>query len=234
MLKYLLLLLPICITGQIFGQSRVNRPELSFEKATETLEMATGWMLNTETGKWIENGNVINDEIDQSYWISHIYQNFNWIQFATFKQKNITNYILLFESKSGEYRFPNIQEDWEEENRTYFFILDSLQYNQIKVVVNSKKQKDFHFTFKKYGYITDRFQILGGEHTYSEQNLLNKISSTLKGEVSTDYCITINSQHVDGKDVVRFRLPENCLIAKKTKDAYFEVELLEFSKLMSL
>lgn len=224
----------VAASASLFGQIREDRWNPTFDKMTEKITYASGWMLNKGTGKWIENQNVIADRECPSYWVSHMSQNFRWIQFAAIFYKGTKYYIFLFERQDGEYKYPKIQEDWQEETRTYFFILDSLQYHGLISVVNSKDQRDIQFKSKYSGYITDKFEILGGENIYNEENLLAKIAYTLDNGSSSEYCLVINSQQINQREVIRFRLPEFCLISKYIKDAYFEIEFSDFVKLFTL
>ncbi|MBU3714937.1 MAG: hypothetical protein FGM46_08310 [Ferruginibacter sp.] len=125
-----------------FGQIRQNREVFSFENRSEKITDAIGWKLNNKTGNWIENKNVIYDNNCKYYWVSHIYQNFKWIQFASLLYNGKKFYVLIWESQGGEYKYPNIREQWEQDYRTYFFILDSSQYNKLRVHVNVKEQTD--------------------------------------------------------------------------------------------
>lgn len=53
------------ITLAVFNvnaQSRVNKQVVQFNFKSEKIIEAKGWEQNKETGKWIENKNVIDDE----------------------------------------------------------------------------------------------------------------------------------------------------------------------------
>lgn len=232
-----LLLMAVILTATIFNvaaQSRENKTIATFNSESQKLTAATGWAQNNETGKWIENKNVIDDRDCPSYWISHVSQNFKWIQFKTLIQNGNKYYIFLYESLRGEYKYPNIQEDWETDLRTYFFILTAEQYDEIKTKIDLKTGENIKLTTKMTGYITDKYKILKGEHLYNEENLLAKITKTIEQPSYTESCFVINSQTTDGVDIVRFRLPESCYFAEKSmKTEYFEVKISDFETLLT-
>jgi hypothetical protein len=216
------------------GQNREDRVSLTFDKKTSKLTKAIGWNFNETTGKWIANVNVIHDKQCPSYWVSHISQNFKWIQFASLTHNDSKYFVFLWERLGGSYKYPSIMEEWEEDTRTYFFILDSKQYTDLKAVVNNKEKRDIQFKSKIYGHISDRFKVLGGEYLYNENNLLAKINNALNKEGYSEEYLIINSQNLEGKDIVRFLLPENHLMIKYYKKAYFEVNLQDFSTILTL
>lgn len=162
---------------------------------------AKGWAQNKVTGKWIENKDVIDDRECPSYWISHISQNFKWMQFTTIILNGGQKYyVFLYESLGGEYKYPNIQEDWEDDKRTYFFILTPAEYEKIKKEIDLKSGKNIKVTSKMTGYISDRYKILGGEHLYNEENLLAKITNAIEKPGYSETCFILNSQVVDGQE----------------------------------
>jgi hypothetical protein len=229
----LLISTSILLTINTFAQSRENKVNLKFESKSEKLTTAVGWKLNKETGKWIDNKNVIEDRNCPSYWVSYVSQNFKWIQFSTIKHNQVDLYVLLYERQGGEYKYPNIRQNWEPNTQTHFMIIDSTEYKNLQDAVNNKEAKDVKISSKIYGSMTDRYKILGGEHLYNEENLLAKITNAVEKNGYSETCFMINSQKVDGIDVVRFRLPESCYSAEKDmKEAYFEVKFEEFTKIL--
>ena len=84
------------------------------------------------------------------------------------------------------------------------------------------------------GYFSDRLNILGGEHLYNDENLLAKITNTMEKPGYSETCFILNSQVVDGKEVVRFRLPESCYFAEDyMKTKYFEVNATYFKTILT-
>jgi len=231
--KVLLISISILLTISTFAQSRVNKVNLKFESKSEKLTAAVGWKLNKETGKWIDNKNVIEDRTCPAYWVSHVSQNFKWIQFSTIKHNGTELYVLLYERFGGEYKYPNIREDWEPNTQTHFLVIDSTEYKKLQNAINDKEAKDIKISSKIFGSMSDRYKILKGEHLYNEENLLAKITIALAQNGYSETCFMINSQKVDGVDVVRFRLPESCYSAEKNmKEGYFEAKFEEFTKIL--
>jgi hypothetical protein len=231
--KVLLISASIFLTISTFAQSRENKVNLKFDSKSEKLTTAVGWKLNKETGKWIDNKNVIEDRACPAYWVSYISQNFKWIQFSTIKHNGVDLYVLLYERQGGAYKYPNIKENWEPNTQTHFLVIDSTEYKKLQDAINNKEAKDIKISSKISGSMSDRFKILGGEHLYNEENLLAKITIALEKTGYSETCFIINSQKVDGVDVVRFRLPESCYSAEKDmKEAYFEAKLEEFNKIL--
>jgi len=230
-------LMAVVLTTMIFNltaQSRENKAIATFSSESQKLTTASGWAQNSETGKWVENKNVIHDRDCPSYWISHVSQNFKWIQFKTLIQNEKKYYIFLYESLRGEYKYPNIHEDWETDLRTIFFILTAEQYEEIKTKIDLKTGENIKLTTKMTGHITDKYKILKGEHLYNEENLIAKITKTIEQPSYTESCFVINSQVADSVDIVRFRLPESCIFAEKSmKTEYFEVNISDFKLLLT-
>ena len=231
-----LLLTAVLITATVLNvnsQSRENKVTVEFASESQKLTKATGWEQNEKTGKWVENKNVIDDRECPSYWVSHVSQNFKWIQFRTINQNDKKYYVFLYERLGGEYKYKSIQEDWEADKRTYFFILTTEEYENMKSKVALKSGENIKLTSKMNGHISDRYKILGGEHLYNEENLLAKITKTIEKPSYSESCLVINSQTTDGNNVLRFRLPESCYFAEKyMKTAYFEVKIEEFRTIL--
>lgn len=222
------------VTFNSNAQRRENKETVKFSSKSEKLTEATGWEQNKETGKWIDNKNVIDDRKCPSYWISHVSQNFKWIQFATISNGEQKYYLFLYERLGGEYKYPNIREDWEADKRAYFFILTQVEYESIKKQIDLKSGENIRVTSKMSGYLSDRYKILGGEHLYNEENLLAKITNAIQKPGYFETCFVLNSQVVDGQEVVRFRLPESCSFEEDyMKTKYFEVKATDFKNILT-
>lgn len=222
-----------CIVTNVNAQSRKNRQIVEFKSKSAKLTKATGWGKNKLTGKWVECKNVIDDnKCPSNYQVSHVSQNFIWIQFATIDQNGQAYYIFLYEQLGGNYRYPNIYEGWEHDKRTRFFILTPSQYEEIKKQVDLKLGENIIVTSNMVGGISDSWKLLGGEHLYNEEILLANITNAIKKPISYKTCFIFNSQVVDGVEIVRFRLPEwSCDGSIKTK--YFEVKISEFKTILT-
>lgn len=238
-----LLLTYLFVTFAIFNsnaQSRENKEIVQFSSKSEKLTKAIGWKQDKVTGKWIENKNVIYDRKCPSYLVSHVSQNFKWLQFATILIGGQKYYILLYEQLGGEYKYPHIQEDWVEDLRTHYFILTPNEYENIKKQIDLKSGENIKITSKMSGYLSNRSNILGGEYSYNEENLLAKINNAIEKQGYSKTCFVLNAQVVDGQEVVRFRLPEEDLsldkdcsfVERNFKTEYFEVNASDFKKIL--
>lgn len=216
-----------------FGQSRTNVDKIEFLGKTEKLTKATGWEQNKTTGEWVSNKNVIDYKECKPYWASHVSQNFKWLQFSIVEREGNKYYIFLYEKLSGKYKYPNIQQDWETETQTHFFVITESGFNQFKEKLKLNNGETIQLKSKMNGFITDRYKILGGEHLYNEENLLNKIRNTIDKPNYSELCFTLNSQTIDGSNVIRFRLPESCYSSgENIKTKYFEVLNEDFQKIL--
>lgn len=216
------------------AQSRTSKAMLEFKSESSKLTSAKGWGKNEKTGKWIENKNVIDDQEVKSYWVSHISQNFKWLQFSKLTHNGTDYHVFLYERLGGEYKYKSIREDWEADTRTYFFILTTEQYEKIKTQVELKSGENIKLTSKMTGFISDRYKILRGEHLYNQENLLAKITNTIEKPSYSESCFVLNSQITDGINILRFRLPEGCSSAEKNMETkYFEVKLSEFKTMLT-
>lgn len=215
------------------GQSRENRETLLFADYSEKIMKANGWKYNQNTGKWIVNKNILDTEKTPATWVSHIEQNFNWIQFRSFVLEGKKYYALVWDSEYGTYKYPSLELEWEKERNMCFFIFDSTQFEELKAKVSLKNGEEHIFKSLFYGKITDKYKILGAEHAYTEENLLNAIWASMQNSKSTDFCFSVNSQIDSQKQIVRFKLPELCLTREGLANDYFELEMEEFEKLMN-
>jgi hypothetical protein len=100
-------------------------------------------------------------------------------------------------------------------------------------MVYDNDAKTLNITSKYFDFMSDRYHILGENYAYTDENLKAKILNTMNDKSYLDRCMTLNSQKVDGENVVRFLLPDNCrLIDKELMYEYFEVSQSEFNKLL--
>lgn len=229
-----LLLISICLITFIgFGQSRTNAVIPEFDSLGAKLETATGWKYNSESGQWIDNPNYIDYKKGNTFWISHTYQNFNWIRFGQITINNSNYMVLLFEKKSGYYEYPNIQEDWNETKETHFVVFTEDQYTDIKSIIEKKEGVDKLVQSPLYGFMTDKYELLGGEHEYNDKNLCMKINNKIKdgGSKYLKSTLLLNSQNIDNQDIVRFKLPSHRVSDPNTEKSYFEVSFSIFSKI---
>jgi hypothetical protein len=221
------------ITQNSQAQSRINKSTLNFDSESGKITNVLGWELNDISGKWIKNNNVIHPRKCATWELSHKAQCFKWIQIRSLYFQEEKHYVLLYEKLSGEYEYPSIYEGWEEEMRTYFFIFTDKDFQKLKTLLSAKTGTNILFSNHLSGYITDRWETLGEGNLYNDDTLLGKIRNTLESPNYSESCFIINSQMVDDKSVVRFRLPQSCLTAESwMKSGYFEVESSKFMELL--
>jgi hypothetical protein len=229
MKKTITFLVALFLISSAYSQSRQNKKMLEFSEKSEKITKAIGWYQNDATGKWEQNKNVIYKEKCPSYWVSHLHQNFKWIQFRTITKDSLKYYVLVYEKHSGAYKYPSIKKNWEKENQTHFLVLTQEDYSLLKETVSKKEAKNISIKSNIADYTTDRFKILGGEHLYNEENLKAKITKAIESPSYSEKCLRINAQNVDGVDVVRFRVPETCMYPEDAMNtSYFEINLEEF------
>jgi len=219
------------ITQCVFAQSRTDRETYVFEKKSPKLTKAKGWKQNETSGKWIKNDNLIDDKPNTYGDISLSFesQNFKSLQICALNYKGKDLYVLLVEKLNGKYRYPNIHQDWEMFKETQFFVLDRKGYEFLKTHINGKWNQEITMVSEVYGEMDTYIDA----SNYNETNLIAAIVKML--DEGTGYYkgkMTLNSQNVDGKDVVRFLVPDKSdFDFDKIREEYFEVDLSEFQKL---
>ena len=165
-----------------FGQDRVNRDKLSFLNESGKFTSAVGWSYNTTLGEWVDYNNVIENNksykekykvLQGSYMMSHRTQNFISIQTKTIMFKDNKYYVVLVEKWNGDYKYPNIREDWRIYKTTYGYIFTETEYNKlnnIEDVINLETQ-----------YVVS----MGSSYEeYDEVVFLDKIQTDLSSEKS--------------------------------------------------
>ncbi|MES2556861.1 MAG: hypothetical protein V4604_11965 [Bacteroidota bacterium] len=235
-MKLLLTIAVITVAFAAFTQEREDRKDASFDSITEKITTATGWELNESTGKWIENKNAIYDKKCPESMFSLVSQNFKWIKAARITCNGKRYYVIIHESIGGTYKYPEIRQDWQEHKEMNYFILDSTGYADLNKALNAKDSTESIIKSKLYGNITDQYVILGGEHLYNDQNLINSIVATINNpkEYYPSYSFYVNVQTVKGIKVVRFRLPESKRMSTDYQKEYFEIKHTDLIKLAGL
>ena len=233
MKKILVLFLFTLIYQTSFSQSRTNKVIPKFEESSPEIKKAVGWALNNTTGKWIENANCIFQSEVSKYTISMIPQKFNWIKINKIIYNELTYYVFLYETNSGRYKYPSIKKDWEVEKQMQFLLLSDGEYSSLKEEINKQNGLEIKISSKLHGYFSDRYNVLGGENIYNEENLIARIVKVIENPDYFEYCILLNSQKVDNLDVIRFKLPNNSCSLKKNylENQYYEISRIEFLKM---
>ena len=224
----LLLLFPIVL----FGQDRINREKLNFDKISETLEKSTGWEYNSTLGEWIDFDNVISQEKDYNdkykslqgrYMMSKTSQNFLKIQTKSVVYKGTEYFMLIIDKWSGRYEYPAIQRDWYEFQLTVGYIFSKEEYQKLQNIENLIELK------------TQYIVTLGSKYEkYDEVKFLDLIQTALqteKSKYSSEYTFPI-LKSTEG--VILFYLPEIFSSYSKYNfdKKYFETSFENFSKII--
>lgn len=235
-LKVMMMTLMMCLMTMVsFGQDRVNREKLSFLDKSNQLTTSVGWSYNTTLGEWVDYNNVIENNksykekyksLQGSYMMSHITQNFISIQTKTLIYKDIKYYVLLVEKWNGDYKYPNIREDWRKYKTMYGYIFTETEYNKlnnINGVVNLETQ----------------YMVSMGSYyeKYDEIVFLDKIQTNLsfeKSKYSSTYTFPIKK--TESGDI-RFYIPNSFSTSQYSsynkvdfEKEYFETTFDNFSK----
>lgn len=145
-MKKIIVTLVVCVIATFgFSQDRVNREKVSFDKQSEVLTKATGWAYNETLGEWIDYQNVISSSKDfkttfktlcgSSYMMS-MHSNFNTIQAKTINYEGEQYICLIVNKWSGQYRYPNIREDWYEYKIDDYIVLSKEEYKKLFNLTN--------------------------------------------------------------------------------------------------
>jgi hypothetical protein len=229
-LLILLFLFPVSVVGQ----DRVDRKNVEWAVKSKQISTATGWKHNRTTGKWVSNKNAVHDNPVLAGMINYLDQCFNWIQIAKVKNEYESYTLLLYEKPSGFYEYEEIKRGWIDERRTYWILIDSVQYADLKQLIQNKSAGELTITSNNYGYIRDVLNKLGGQHEYSESNLLANITNGLRLSEDTKKCLKIKYPSDSKGDLVKFLLPESCrYVDRNFENEYFEVTQAAFSVLLA-
>ena len=223
------------------AQERINEvlPK-EFILKSQKLISAIGWKKNRTTGKWIENKNLIFDEKRKNTIHSKDDQNFKNIQFSKIKFNDTQYYIFLYEHLNGleTVRGNSI---YGKGKVTYFFVMTEEQYIKLKANIESKSGENIIVPSKSFGEMNNLDVSLGGRYLYTDENLIFNIIEEIKRPMFYNQQMVLNSQIIEGDEIVRFLLPSatrgnfeewrgdyNLRIAIE----YFEVKLSEFKRIL--
>ena len=237
MKKSLLTTLAIFATTILaIGQSR-NAPTIAniIEKS-EKLTQATGWCQNSSTQEWVSNPNCLYESECKSYWIDHT-ENFLWIQIWKLELDGQTYIALVSEVLGGHYKYPNIKEDWQSEKITKWLIVTEDEYSKFKTDLTALSGQEIVLQSKKNDKLSNYYNILGGDKSYTEENILKLITASIRKDNYSSEGYKFNSQTVDGLDVVRFRLQKyyyqsSYSTSNDLEKQYFEMNLSDFLKIL--
>lgn len=236
-MKKIFLFIFLFITITSIAQQRENDKIFKIVEESPKLFFANGWMKNDSNGKWVENKNVIATKKVSSFTdISHYIQNFEWIQIAKIAKGNEKYYAIIYRNVSGNYDYVGYEyvSGWNPYYVTNFVIITTDIYELFKVKIQAKEGQDFYFDPYTYGTVSE--------------NLIESINFYMnlkeKYPLDKNFSFLFNSQILEGKDIVRFRLGYDYSSSFRQQgiddtdtdlnldNSYFEVSKNEFLKLL--
>ncbi len=197
-MKYTISLIIIVFftSNMIFCQERINAEELKFNKSSDTIYKAKGWVYDNIKEKWISHDNFLsNEENNYSSGIleSHIDQNFIFFH-SKMLSINEKNYFVLFVKKyEGHYTYPSIRQDWNIEQKNYAYIFDENEFNKLK---SSDSLIELSST-----------TIVAFNEKISDNELINLIRLELGKKPYLVYTFPVKSTVSSGINFKRFYLP---------------------------
>jgi len=236
-MKKIFLLIVLLITITSVAQKREENKIFEIVEKSPKLTFANGWMKNDTSGKWVENKNVIATKKVYSFTdTSHYLQNFEWIQIAKIAKGNEEYYVIIYRKVQGKYEYEGYEyvSGWTPFKKTLFQIIRPDLYQLFKAKIQYPEGKDIYFNSYTHG-ASDGSLI---ESINFHMNLKEKYPS------EENFAFLFNSQTLDDKDIVRFRLGYdyftkysqqgiyNTDTDENLDKSYFEVSKDEFLKLL--
>jgi len=218
---FLLISLLIAVLLNVGAQSRNSTTtNLKIDAQSEKLRDAIGWKLDI-LGEWVSNNNAISDTKLDEHSMNTVPQNFKWIQFISIKNGAQDIYALLYENSAY---ISSTQKD----RRVHFYLMTASSYSEIAVAMSKKDGQTVTIHSPSYGYMSEK----DGDNTSARlMALMNQ--AIARNEGTQQYDFSINVQHVDNEDVVRFRLPEvSSIMSSSLTNNYFEVKWADFNDTM--
>jgi len=215
MKRITVLTLLLAIVTQTFAQGLLT-------KQSPRITEATGYYLNGS--RYNINKNMISSNADKKKKIETPSENFYWLQSGVFSQVGKTYHIFYYEALNGEYKYPNIQEDWQTFHQVNYFALNDSEYAQLKSVVLKKegKQECISTSVDEQTIRITKFD---------ESEFIGRVSTYWGLNSDPSQCFLVKSLNVGGKDVVQFRFGATKRDNPNLLSSYFEVSLDDFKKL---
>jgi hypothetical protein len=198
------------------SQDRVNKSPIVWDAKSQPLTTSVGWILNDKTGKWVSSPNLIKEE----FWDIDYSQQFNSIQFRTFKY-NEKNYYTLIVKKVGVYwDYPTIGRGHHTFPQHCVYILTEDEFNKIKTLDSVCILK------MQLANSSEYYDVV-----YKKQNPESFITGALRQNLEKTgidygfYNMKIIKTKSNGKYVYRFLLPTNSYISENIdlSSKYFEI-----------
>jgi len=180
----------------IFCQERINSEELKFNKSSDTIYEAKGWVYDNIKGKWISHDNFLSNE--ENIYSSGILESQIDQNFLFFLSKILSisekNYFVLFVKKyEGHYTYPSIRKDWNIEQKHYAYVFDENEFNKLK---SSDSLIELSST-----------TVVAFDDKISDNDLINLIKLELGKEPYLVYTLPVKSTVISGVNFKRFYLP---------------------------
>ena len=163
----------LLITLSAFAQSRQDASGPIVLKRSQKLIKATGWALNQQTGKWVENKNVIDQRKCKPYMVSGQNQNFVSLEFIEVSVADSIYYGLIWKKKDGDYKYENIREEWRDYRSMMFMLFRQSEFDSLKSVVSKQEGANIKIESNLTGKRKSLYSSLGGEKSDTEENLLS-------------------------------------------------------------
>lgn len=196
-----------------YSQERIDEIRPILSKQFHTITKIDGWEFNENSGKWIKTINNVGvfDCISLDFRkISIDYKNY---------------FALTIKQKDGAYQYPTIKKGWREwvSYRTYIF--NEYDFQELK------KYKSIYSKFYEVNTLNDFYD------KFDLISLSNGCYNSIKTGEKQDLNFCFAVKNVDGKKI-RFLLPfsRGDEFLKDDYDfdkCYFEVDILEFNKLIN-
>ena len=249
----------ILISFNLYSQERINKelPKISSQINGQLIN-AKGWMYNPE-GEWISRTNKIPVFISNQDKILLDYEdyglgtdNFISYQFRDIKISNEDYVILIKKYKDGSYRYPSINEGWENYNTVSFYVFkkkELTKQNEIKndtmnIVKIPLKFSSWILRFKNETYLNDIQKELNklineNDLEYQSKNSLvfqiapYRNKNIVQFQIFTSY----SEYNIIGGIIKEFRTPENknlYLSDELFKHCYYETDYQTFNKFLKI
>lgn len=166
------------------AQERENK-QLPKIQATNLgqITSAKGWMIQKD-GQWISRSNRIPICIENEYKSLIDYEetgrgftNFVSYQFKEIKIDTTTYVILLYKSKTGLYKYPDIERGWIPYTSVYYYILSKNEFNKIK---------DFDFVDGEVNTVKLDYLYWGGVDKITGETINLDIEKSINEHLNTD------------------------------------------------
>ena len=222
-----------------YSQSRTNRSVAKLIWQSDKLEKAIGWEYNNSTGEWVDNRNVIAPKKARNGYSKSWYEedNFIWLKTFCFYYEDDYYFALIQKYHDGQYKYPNLKMDYFFYQRYRWYLLDSAQFLEIQNVVDAQEKETIQISCLKNGFLSESELRNGVYFEGIDEAFLIKMSEVISGlnEYSSSFMtdfIHINSQNLDGSDIVRFKM-EGCYPSGSEclDEQYFELEREDFKVL---